>query len=101
SHMDWPINAVRWRSADKFVAPGYPLFNPSMDGVGCNGNAKRIPRHQEGLNFLFADGHAKWLRLGQTIFPVNLFARDQTLPENDSRTNFLGFYTRECDPTAP
>ena len=66
SHMDWPINAVRWRSWARFQAPGYGSiansYNPSMDGVGCNGSQKRIPRHLQGLVFLFADGHAKWLR---------------------------------------
>lgn len=35
--------------------------------------------HNGGTNFGFADGHAKWLRIEQTLEPHNLWLRDQGL----------------------
>lgn len=42
--------------------PNRPVPNV---GRGNDRNARFLARHQEGANFAFCDGHAKWLRLDQ------------------------------------
>ncbi len=32
-------------------------------------------RHSDGANYIFADGHVKWLRAEQTLTPVNLWVK--------------------------
>jgi len=43
--------------------------------------------HNGGQNYNFADGHAKWMRVEQTLVPKNLWTRDP----NDSGWNPFGF----------
>jgi prepilin-type N-terminal cleavage/methylation domain-containing protein/prepilin-type processing-associated H-X9-DG protein len=46
-----------WRD----VAPG--TKHPTRAGKDPNGNNYEPPRHSDGNNYVFVDGHAKWLRL--------------------------------------
>jgi prepilin-type N-terminal cleavage/methylation domain-containing protein/prepilin-type processing-associated H-X9-DG protein len=59
------------------------LCGPNV--VGGIGTAEDTPTpmnlivHNGGTNFGFADGHAKWMHLEQTLEPRNLWLRDQSL----------------------
>ena len=53
-----------------------------------------VKQHQNGSNYIFADGHAKWQQIGQTI------PADPTVAVTDS--NFLwGEKMYSCDPDCP
>ncbi|MCC6446098.1 MAG: DUF1559 domain-containing protein [Armatimonadetes bacterium] len=55
-------------------------------GTWCNWCFRKESQwHSGGKNFIFADGHAKWLKAGQTVTPKNLW------DPNDKRTNLTPF----------
>lgn len=65
-HLDWPQDIL-----------------PPI--TGTDSLEKR--RHNGGANFIFADGHVKWMKFSQTFFPKNLWVRDKAfwatrLPKN-------------------
>jgi prepilin-type processing-associated H-X9-DG protein len=37
--------------------------------------------HNKGSSYIFADGHAKWMRFAQTMDPVNLWADEAFDPK--------------------
>lgn len=57
------------------------LLADAYSGVMCYWSVPRwarfSPRHNEGANFCYADGHAKWLKQGT---PVLMFGNPDTLP---------------------
>jgi prepilin-type processing-associated H-X9-DG protein len=75
SNICWPNNVVGWRN----LTPSSATLingNPSADGTcsPTNNSPGQIgPRHNGGSNYMFADGHAKWLKLRNTIFPKVLW----------------------------
>jgi prepilin-type processing-associated H-X9-DG protein len=47
-------------------ADGVTYPNPGRSGTGTNNTGQRyVARHSQGSNFVFADGHAKWMTLDQ------------------------------------
>jgi prepilin-type processing-associated H-X9-DG protein len=46
----------------------YVPYN-SHDSWG-NESRRPMPRHNQGLNVIYADGHAKWNRLAQFLGPM-------------------------------
>jgi prepilin-type processing-associated H-X9-DG protein len=36
--------------------------------------------HNKGSTYIFADGHARWMRVAQTLDPVNMWADDAFAP---------------------
>jgi len=53
------------------IEGGYRTFGMLYDNDGLERVAE--DRHGEGSNYTFLDGHAKWLRPGRTVKPVNLW----------------------------
>jgi prepilin-type processing-associated H-X9-DG protein len=39
--------------------------------TGFDRLARPIPRHAGGLNIIYADGHAKWMKITQFVGPLN------------------------------
>lgn len=55
------------------AGPGWYMEECWAGMVACDGF---VPLHNEGLNLGFVDGHAKWMKLNQTLYPRNLWTRD-------------------------
>ncbi len=67
-----------------------------LDGSGflfdhLGADPKNIGRHQLGSNYIFADGHAKWMRFGQTLTAGIAL---------DTLGNRLGMHNRDNLPPA-
>ncbi len=60
--------AERRTGADWPAYPSNQVPDPSYvaDGIVSD-------RHMEGANYIFCDGHAKWLRHGTDVTPLNLW----------------------------
>ncbi|MBU0611112.1 MAG: DUF1559 domain-containing protein, partial [Armatimonadetes bacterium] len=48
-------------------------YNAGRLDSGCYGGGLVAPRHNDGTNFAFCDGHAKWLKPMATETPVNMW----------------------------
>mgnify|MGYP000147391807 CR=1 FL=1 len=71
---------------NNFIDPGRPACDWQVQPPGCwdrdgclpytqhddwgNQSRRPMPRHQQGLNVVYADGHAKWSRLTQFLGPM-------------------------------
>jgi prepilin-type N-terminal cleavage/methylation domain-containing protein/prepilin-type processing-associated H-X9-DG protein len=83
AHMDWPQNVVNWGPPGGPCSPGGTIctHDGTVPGPGNVPRCRRQPaKHNDGSNFIFADGHAKWLRLEQTVngSGLNLWVRDKS-----------------------
>ncbi len=45
----------------------YPNDDPPTMGQSAKGQGSFVARHLNGLNFVFIDGHAKWLRVDEAV----------------------------------
>lgn len=52
---------------------GHPDVHPAWLGTTFMGNLGYMQSHNKGGNWVFADGHAKWLRLQTTYTPKNMW----------------------------
>jgi len=55
-HLDWPVDLL-----------------PPFGGE----HSLEKTRHNGGANYIFADGHARWMKFTQTMKPVNLWVRNK------------------------
>lgn len=46
------------------------VYYTQNDGVSGNNNRRPVPRHFDGLNVVYADGHAKWTRIDAFLGPL-------------------------------
>lgn len=76
--LNWNSDADVLKSADFQMRPPlarssngswYYGYTPTADDSQTNGNGSRraVPRHNGGLNVIYADGHAKWSRIDQFL----------------------------------
>ncbi len=76
-----------------FDCPSTQINKPSMlNGIGNNDGVSFIdPRHSDGANFAFCDGHVKWMNIGDIArhggqprsgAPFRGSFRNPTLPDN-------------------
>ncbi|MCX7969137.1 MAG: DUF1559 domain-containing protein [Armatimonadetes bacterium] len=101
-NQDGTPRITRWEIA-RFTAPG--LAGPAAlifvqegglqcapdTGTWCNWVFRReTARHNAGKNYVFADGHAKWMKPQQTTSPVNMWIHVRRRPPNE---DFMGVGT--------
>jgi len=88
NQIDWDLDEGTWAYA--FISNS--IYGPGIQWAGCiagfmcgdlylNEQVPGAPTvfkvlHNGGTNWGFCDGHAKWMRVEQTIKPKNLWTRD-------------------------
>jgi len=64
--IDDPAGTIMICDSDYYVARGYEPYNSSSPSASTVDNTRAIAvRHLDGTNFLWADGHVKWLGPGK------------------------------------
>ena len=64
--IDDPSGTIMISDGDYYVARGYEPFNSNSPSAGTVDNTRAIAvRHLDGTNFLWGDGHVKWLSPGK------------------------------------
>jgi prepilin-type processing-associated H-X9-DG protein len=61
-----PSGTIMISDSDYYVARGYEPYNSDNPSAATVDNTRAIAvRHLDGTNFLWADGHVKWLAPGK------------------------------------
>jgi len=89
-----PLNGYLATGASTLaMATGYLAGLPASDIDGGYGYYNNQPdgRHQKGSNFVFADGHAKWMRPGSVSPGLNAYnSTDSANPSNAGNPTAVG-----------